>query len=185
MFVVGVGLAVGFAAGLTAGVLIGLAIGLASIALYWFTKRMDAEANSVAPADVWHQDRNATLGTWLVFVVSIGLVTWTVPRFASGFVSLLVSGFVFVITAGLVTGLVLGRVIERMGGTEGWWGSATLDTAAAMVQLAVQHRIPLRLVAFLEDARSRRLLRTVGSVYQFRHATLQERLAQPDSPSAP
>ena len=30
---------------------------------------------------------------------------------------------------------------------------------------------------FLEDARSRGVLRTVGPVYQFRHARLQDRLA--------
>jgi hypothetical protein len=30
---------------------------------------------------------------------------------------------------------------------------------------------------FLEDARSRNVLRTVGPVYQFRHARLQDRLA--------
>jgi hypothetical protein len=30
---------------------------------------------------------------------------------------------------------------------------------------------------FLEDARERNVLRTVGSVYQFRHARLQDRLA--------
>lgn len=30
---------------------------------------------------------------------------------------------------------------------------------------------------FLEDARERNVLRTVGPVYQFRHARLQDRLA--------
>ena len=44
---------------------------------------------------------------------------------------------------------------------------------------------------FLEDARSRSVLRTVGPVYQFRHALLQDRLAvqepatghNPDAPA--
>jgi hypothetical protein len=58
-------------------------------------------------------------------------------------------------------------------------GSAAIDTAATLVQLTIRHKIPLRLIAFLEDARSRHLLRTVGPVYQFRHAKLQARLAQP------
>jgi hypothetical protein len=36
---------------------------------------------------------------------------------------------------------------------------------------------PARLLHFLEDARQRDALRTVGPVYQFRHARLQDRLA--------
>jgi hypothetical protein len=39
-------------------------------------------------------------------------------------------------------------------------------------------RTPLRLVRFLEDARDRNVLRAVGPVYQFRHARLQDRLAE-------
>lgn len=31
---------------------------------------------------------------------------------------------------------------------------------------------------FLDDARTRGVLRTVGAVYQFRHATLQDHLAE-------
>ena len=40
---------------------------------------------------------------------------------------------------------------------------------------------------FLEDARSRSVLRTVGPVYQFRHARLQDRLAgrEPATGKAP
>lgn len=39
------------------------------------------------------------------------------------------------------------------------------------------HHTPVRLMGFLEDARERGVLRTVGPVYQFRHAKLQDRLA--------
>jgi hypothetical protein len=78
------------------------------------------------------------------------------------------------------TGTVLA---ERRGTTESWWGSAAIDTALALTQLAIRHQIPLGLIAFLEDARSRHLLRTVGPVYQFRHATLQARLAQQPTPT--
>jgi hypothetical protein len=37
-------------------------------------------------------------------------------------------------------------------------------------------------VHVLEDARDRNVLRTVGPVYQFRHARLQDRLAGQDQP---
>jgi hypothetical protein len=38
---------------------------------------------------------------------------------------------------------------------------------------------------FLEDARERGVLRTVGPVYQFRHARLQDRLAKQPANFAP
>ena len=47
----------------------------------------------------------------------------------------------------------------------------------AQVWLAVRYRTPLRFTRFLEDAHERHLLRVVGPIYQFRHATLQDRLA--------
>ncbi|MEV6348089.1 hypothetical protein [Actinoplanes sp. NPDC051851] len=43
--------------------------------------------------------------------------------------------------------------------------------------LAAGGRIPLRLMAFLSDARAAGLLRQSGGVYQFAHARLQQRLA--------
>ncbi|MFF8945171.1 hypothetical protein ACF1A5_23395 [Streptomyces sp. NPDC014864] len=42
--------------------------------------------------------------------------------------------------------------------------------------LGVRRKLPFRLMAFLEQARDRQILRQVGSTYQFRHARLQERL---------
>jgi hypothetical protein len=51
------------------------------------------------------------------------------------------------------------------------------SSSLAFAQLAVSDRTPVRLMRFLEDARSRSVLRTVGPVYQFRHARLQDRLA--------
>lgn len=47
----------------------------------------------------------------------------------------------------------------------------------ASIQLAIRWHTPVRLIKFLEDARRRNVLRTVGSSYQFRHARLQYRLA--------
>ena len=38
--------------------------------------------------------------------------------------------------------------------------------------------MPLRIIRFLEDAHRRGILRTVGTLYQFRHARLQDRLAE-------
>ena len=54
------------------------------------------------------------------------------------------------------------------------WGSYVL----ARLWLAAKHALPLRLMAFLEDAHmTRGVLRQAGSTYQFRHLELQRRLA--------
>ncbi|MEH1166878.1 hypothetical protein V6V47_15980 [Micromonospora sp. CPCC 205539] len=52
----------------------------------------------------------------------------------------------------------------------------------AFVWLRVQGDGPLRMMHFLEDARARHVLRTVGPLYQFRHARLQDRLAMQAAP---
>ena len=51
-------------------------------------------------------------------------------------------------------------------------GSRTWSSSCAFAQLAARRHTPLRLMRFLEDARERGVLRTVGPVYQFRHARL-------------
>jgi hypothetical protein len=48
----------------------------------------------------------------------------------------------------------------------------------AIVVMVLARRGPVRLLAFLEDARRRQILRRVGWVYQFRHARLQDRMAK-------
>ena len=54
------------------------------------------------------------------------------------------------------------------------WGTFVL----ARGWLAVRHRLPRDLMAFLADAHEQRgVLRQVGAVYQFRHLELQRRLA--------
>ncbi|WP_020660470.1 BTAD domain-containing putative transcriptional regulator [Amycolatopsis benzoatilytica] len=53
------------------------------------------------------------------------------------------------------------------------WGAF----ACTRLWLAARGHIPLRFMAFLDDAHRRGVLRQVGAVYQFRHARLQERLA--------
>ncbi len=54
----------------------------------------------------------------------------------------------------------------------------TLPNLVAFAQLRRQWRTPVRLMRFLEDARARGILRTIGPVYQFRHAALQDHLAR-------
>lgn len=69
-------------------------------------------------------------------------------------------------TAGLIAGAAIAITLFRS------W-----DSRLAFLQIHFSGHGPVRLMNFLEDAYQRGILRTVGPVYQFRHARLQNRLA--------
>ncbi len=73
-------------------------------------------------------------------------------------------------------GLVL-RLANRIG--NGHQATAWIWFLASRSWLAFQGRLPWNLMAFLDDAHKRGVLRQVGAVYQFRHARLQDRLTGP------
>ncbi len=56
--------------------------------------------------------------------------------------------------------------------------TTTWPVCLALTQLFMGCGTPIRLLAFLDGARKKNVLRTVGPVYQFRHARLQDRLAE-------
>jgi hypothetical protein len=75
-----------------------------------------------------------------------------------------------IVWIGVGSGLAVGLVYGVM-------SSVTWPTTIAWLQLQRSRRVPaVGLMPFLDDARTRGVLRTVGAVYQFRHATLQEHL---------
>ena len=112
------------------------------------SRRSDQAFGLVVGLVVW-------LGVGIAFGIAFGIGTGNLAR---GLADGLGGGFV----AGLLVGLVF---------PQSW------SSSLAFAQLAVSDRTPVRLMRFLEDARSRSVLRTVGPVYQFRHARLQDRLA--------
>jgi hypothetical protein len=61
----------------------------------------------------------------------------------------------------------------------------TWPTFLTCVQLRFSHHTPVRLMRFFEDAHERGVLRTVGPIYQFRHARLRDRLAEQASSPIP
>lgn len=73
--------------------------------------------------------------------------------------------------AGLWPGILAGLALFRP--------QTTWSLLLADLQLRRAAGTPTRLRRFLDDARQRRVLRTVGPLYQFRHARLQDRLAEP------
>ena len=182
------GASTGFVFGLPAGLLVGLAVGLASglaaVALRGIARRTDVEEGAIGPVGIWRHDRNVGLvsaaGILLMTYFLAVLADMLVPGLASALASRLSVVLPLGLLVGLVFGLVFAPMAKRQGTAVSSPGASAIDTALASMRLAIRHKTPLRLITFLEDARSRHLLRTVGPVYQFRHDKLQARLAQAD-----
>ncbi len=76
-------------------------------------------------------------------------------------------------TLGVWYGITLGFAVGVTGVLSRAWGSFCL----ARSWLALRGHLPWRLMRFLDDAHRRGVLRQSGAVYQFRHATLRDHLA--------
>ena len=135
--------------GVVATLVVGLALGIG---------QPGTEESSSDPLSCWRNDRNFGL----LFGPAVGLVAGV--------------GLGLTLGRGLLYGLVAGLVGGLFGGL---FYPDTWRTAVACGQLSLAGHTPLRLMRFLEDAYARNVLRTVGPVYQFRHANLQDRLAGP------
>ncbi|MEU0886175.1 hypothetical protein ABZ345_47030 [Lentzea sp. NPDC005914] len=181
-FGVAVGLFTGLVRGLQeassglAGVLIyslvtGVVVGLASALTFGLVTELFTNVNntdSVDPVKAWEGDNAFGLMIGLAGGLTAGLASWAI-LWGSDLTSA-PYGLGVGVAAGLTTWLTYSRA-----GT----------TAVAQIHLATRHNTPLRLMRFLDDARSRHLLRAVGPIYQFRHATLQDRLEVSSAPRQP
>lgn len=152
-------------AGLVLGSLAGLGNGLA----YVLTSRF-AVAEPASPTLSYLGDRRQALTSGLTLGLAVGLTTGLAPAFVLG-----LSLEPRRLLAGLLVGLTIGAA--KIG--SGPWFAFLV----AALQLAVRRRFPApwRVMAVLEDCHRLGLLRTVGPVYQFRHAELQDHLAPPSS----
>ena len=151
------GLAAGLALGLAAGLPAGLATGLAGGLTFGLAFGLAVEP----PAGL-------TVG------LLAGLAVGCAAGFVLGLGSRPASALAVRLAVGVAGGLIDGGIIGSVGGlmyTSTWSASLTF------AQLAARWHTPVRLMRFLEDARERNVLRTVGPVYQFRHGRLQDRLA--------
>jgi hypothetical protein len=157
-------LAVGFRSGLTVGLVAAIGAGLAGILADGLSQPAADDTSPLTPPASWRRDQAFGLVIGLMLGVSIGLgLGLALPvRHMAGLLGGLVFGTLYGIGFGLVWGLTFPR---------------TWTVSLSFAQLALRFRTPVRLLRFLDDARERNVLRTVGPVYQFRHARLQDRLA--------
>ncbi|MFF4492393.1 BTAD domain-containing putative transcriptional regulator [Streptomyces sp. NPDC001544] len=152
---------------------VGVSIGL----FYGFAISVSQPHSNLGPAaDPFHFVRALPAG-----LVS-ALFGWFAFRYI-GSVSYGLAGFVIggeamaqhiPLSLGLAAGAVFGLAIGLTTTLSRSWGVYLLSRA----WLALLGRTPLRLNQFLEDAHRRGVLRQAGSIYQFRHARLHDRLSQ-------
>jgi hypothetical protein len=149
--------------GLRLGLVIGLVIMIVFVPVFQL-KRLGI-ANSRATIS------REALKNGLIFGLMIGLMYWLLIGVLLSIVEKSVSTLVFGLVFGLAIGFVVGFLPVLI--DTGIW-----QTVLAWFQLQLVRQVPaVSLIPFLEDARKRDILRTVGAVYQFRHAKLQDQLA--------
>jgi hypothetical protein len=112
------------------------------------------------------EDRNIVIVSVIVIGFGLGLILGLTFVFTNGSVGWFLSGFEYGFVLGLVGGTGFG-----IAGCE--WGLFS----AGRVLLALRGQAPWRLMAFLDEAHRRGVLRQAGGVYQFRHALLRDHLA--------
>jgi hypothetical protein len=165
---------IGYADGLNGGTLgalvfvpgTGLEIGLVLGLIACLEAPVDIESEA-SPANLLRANRNNAVLHFLVWLLVFGL--------GAGLVTALTSGVAFGILAGLAIGIT-----GAFGGGVGYglafsaWGQWV---ALARMWLPLRGQLPWAVIAFLDDACERGVLRRAGAVYQFRHAQLQEHLA--------
>ncbi|MER5384272.1 hypothetical protein ABT040_29040 [Streptomyces sp. NPDC002688] len=124
---------------------------------------LETETRVLGPRDVWRHHTRMLIPLGLLAGGAVGLFAGGLAAMSNG------AGL------GLALGVAIGSGHALMAGV---LSNAAVATALTAVQLSVREGTPLRLMAFLDDAHRRGLLRASGPAYEFRHVRLQERLAR-------
>ena len=153
--------------GLTTGVTVGVTVGLTVGLLEWIQAPVQAESAST-PSSSWRADRTLTL----IRTIAAGLAAGPTVGLVGGH-ALAPMLPTFALAVALAVGLTFAFTVGLGEGNHRAWVAYVI----AIRFLAHRRLLPRDLLAFLEDAHRLGLLRTVGPVYQFRHAELQDHLA--------
>ncbi|MPY53535.1 NACHT domain-containing protein [Streptomyces acidicola] len=145
---------------------VGLSTGIALALVAWAETSIDVK-ESVSCADLLRQNRANVVSQILIWALVFGLVAGLGATFTETPLRSLQLGLAFGLEAAFGAGFGYGFCLTA-------WGQWV---ALARIWLPLTGRLPWRLVAFLDDACKRDVLRQAGAVYQFRHARLQKHLA--------
>lgn len=159
------------------GVVLGADFGFLAGLVYAFTSDLELDRTQATVAGI-----GTAVGIGILAILQYGKAVGVLYGVAAGVVSGLTAASAYggPITDKAVLGLAYGAAFAL---TVGYL--AVLSRAWGVFQLhrswlALRNRLPWRLTGFLVDAHRRGVLRQAGGVYQFRHARLQERLAEPE-----
>ena len=122
-----------------------------------------AHAATATPASRYRNDRQTSIGLGLAVGLALGLLVGLVVGLMVGLGTALLAGLMFGLIFGLMFGLLFGSV-PKVSFTE--------------LVLATTGAGRVKFMRVLEDAHHRQVLRQAGAVYQFRHAELQDHLAE-------
>ncbi|GAA3419741.1 NACHT domain-containing protein [Streptosporangium vulgare] len=172
--VLAAGLVVGLTIGLATGFTVGLAVVLTSVlaavlaagVMEW-AEQPASSTVATTPLTSWKADRTLTLLRTMTFGLPFGIAGGIAGGIADG------------LTVGIAIGIAAGIAFGIAKGNHRAWLAYTI----AVWRLAKKKHLPRKLMAFLDDAHRLGLLRTVGPIYQFRHAELQDHLAALPAPS--
>jgi hypothetical protein len=165
----GIGIYFGLTSGLAAALAAVFVFVLFGIALMIVAWQDYQGVGPLSPRTSWRDDLKHGLMAGVIFGLPLGLGCALVTKLWFAFTLSLTGKIAFGLGVAFAFGL--GAALHY---------SRTWIASLAFLQLANRWQTPVRLMRFLDDARERNVLRTVGPVYQFRHALLQDRLAGPD-----
>lgn len=157
--------------GLTAELLFISGLALGAGAVFGLTALFEAPVRTesvVNPADLLGIDRQNVVFHLLAWALVIGLGAGLLNGIVYGPLRGLEVGTVFGLESAFGAGLGYGLSLTA-------WGQWV---ALSRIWLPLTGRLPWALIAFLDDAHQRGVLRQSGAVYQFRHARIQSHLSQ-------
>ncbi|MFB9630561.1 NACHT domain-containing protein [Nonomuraea helvata] len=155
-----------------------LGLGWMSLRIMQNTKPGQPEENrlppftaAVTPQSTWRVNRSLVGLQWMNALVLGAIVGFASDFMNEASIAPLHPSAPASVDAGLgiISGIAFGMVNKR----QHMWLMSTI----ALVRLGPSGRLPFRLMSFLHDLHRLGILRTVGPVYQFRHAELQDHLA--------
>ncbi|MGW3950816.1 NACHT domain-containing protein [Streptomyces sp. NPDC004752] len=153
---------------------IGFGAGTAFAIMAWLETPIDT-TSAISASDLLRTNRKNAFVHMLVWLlvlgvpagIAMGLAPGRLGGFAPGPVLGLLVGLVFGIEGAFAGGLGYGLSFTA-------WGQWA---ALSRMWLPLTGRLPWAVIAFLDDAHDRGVLRKAGAVYQFRHARLETHLA--------
>jgi hypothetical protein len=103
------------------------------------------ETGAPGPVEAWRNDVIAHIAVWLTIALTFAVAVAVISS-AGDSIKIALIAFAAVFMGGLTLGFIAWLAVSASG-----------NAAVAHAYLAIRHRTPLRLIRFLEDARSRHL----------------------------